>query len=486
MRSLLFILLLSAFSPRFIFGDDTFIKTFGGTDNEELYSGSLVPERGYIFWGYTKSFSTTMDGYIILLSEEGDLLAEKAIDLGGEELFKNGVGTPDGGFMAVGYIRKTGSDPLDVLVVKLDGKLEVQWSKILGGEQDDYGFSIQEAPDGNYIISGGTHSFGHGDEDVYLIKINGNGDTLWTATYGDTQEDEGRTCALDDKGNIYITAKTMFGFTPDMYMIKVDSIGSEVWLKTFSTMGWTEGYDVCMADTVIAYTGYGYWGGNYSHDMLLITMNAKGDTIFTNHFGGSDDDYAFSISPVHDGGYILAGKSLSFNLGQFDAILGRVDAKGQLTWLYGFGGEDEDIFWDVFETDDHHFLACGLTKTNTTGGADAYIVKTDSLGIVTGMEQKHSPEPNNYMLGQNYPNPFNPETVIPFTLKQTQSVTIEIYNNKGEKVKGWSDLTLEPGHHTVKWDGQDAKSRPVSSGVYFYRLLVQGKPMSVKKMILLR
>ena len=484
MKRYIFLLVFLIFSIQ-LFSANTFVKTIGGTDHDVVYNG-FVKGDAYYFFGYTYSFSSNMDGYVIKLSTDGTTITEKSIDLGKDELFRSAELTPEGEFLVIGYTRQDETSQTDVLVVKLSSDLQVQWSKTIGGPENDSGWEIKPTSDGNYIISGSTESFGAGDEDVYLIKINAEGDTLWTRTFGGTREDQGRGCDIDSQGSLIVAAKAVgLFFSPDMYMVKTDPQGSAIWLKTFATSGWTEGYDVCAVDTCVVFAGYGYWGSGYSHDMLLVKMNAHGDTMFTRHYGGTDDDYAFGICPTHDGGFVLTGKSHSFGY-SFDGFLCRVDQNGHLQWLYGFGGDEEDIFWNVFETTDHYFVAMGFTESNTAGGADAFIVKTDSLGLLTSLENPKFIVPQQMQLGQNYPNPFNPVTSIPFGLKKAQRVEIEIFNAIGKKIVILGGQKFSAGYHVLKWNGQDAKGAAQASGIYFYRLVVNGQVLGIKKMNLLR
>ncbi|MCK4694607.1 MAG: T9SS type A sorting domain-containing protein, partial [Candidatus Cloacimonetes bacterium] len=88
-------------------------------------------------------------------------------------------------------------------------------------------------------------------------------------------------------------------------------------------------------------------------------------------------------------------------------------------------------------------------------------------------------------LYQNYPNPFNPNTTINYQLPAVCKVQLSIYNIKGEKVKTLVKDKLEEGKHIAIWDGKDEQNKPVSSGIYFYKLKT-GENSMVRKMILLR
>ncbi|MDO9578302.1 MAG: T9SS type A sorting domain-containing protein [Candidatus Cloacimonadales bacterium] len=89
-------------------------------------------------------------------------------------------------------------------------------------------------------------------------------------------------------------------------------------------------------------------------------------------------------------------------------------------------------------------------------------------------------------LKNNYPNPFNPETTISFSIPDESKVNLFVYNIKGQKVKTLTDDIYEKGNHSVIWKGDDESGKSVSSGVYFYKLSVNGKSQSVKKCLLLK
>jgi len=120
------------------------------------------------------------------------------------------------------------------------------WTKTYGGENWDEGFSVQETSDSGYIITGRTNSFGVGQFDVYLIKTNANGDTLWTRTYGGINQDGGYSVQQTlDSGYIIVGMTASFGVdSGDVYLIKTDSIGDTIWTKTYGGIRYDCGYSV--------------------------------------------------------------------------------------------------------------------------------------------------------------------------------------------------------------------------------------------------
>ena len=109
-----------------------------------------------------------------------------------------------------------------------------------------------------------------------------------------------------------------------------------------------------------------------------------------------------------------------------------------------------------------------------------------SLSLLTGIaDATENDLPRRYRLEANYPNPFNPATVISYQLSVVSDVKLTIYNLLGEKVATLIDARQDAGRHQVRWDGRDRSGRPVSSGVYIYRLKA-GEFQQSRKMILLR
>ena len=98
----------------------------------------------------------------------------------------------------------------------------------------------------------------------------------------------------------------------------------------------------------------------------------------------------------------------------------------------------------------------------------------------------YSPEISEISLNRNYPNPFNPSTTISFSIPVESEVQLTIYNVKGQKVKTLTSDYFERGNHSVVWNGDDENKNQVSSGVYFYNLIVNGKNRAIKKCLLLK
>jgi len=92
---------------------------------------------------------------------------------------------------------------------------------------------------------------------------------------------------------------------------------------------------------------------------------------------------------------------------------------------------------------------------------------------------------NDFLLS-NYPNPFNPTTTISFSIPEEGKIELLVYNIKGQKVKTLLNDDLNEGDHSVAWYGVDESGNSVSSGVYFYNLIVNGKTKAIKKCLMMK
>ncbi len=141
--------------------------------------------------------------------------------------------TPDSGFIIAGETYSI-ANSYDVYLIRTDPKGMKLWSKRLGGRENDCGFSIMMTPDSGFIITGGTESFGAGDYDVYLIRTNSKGDTLWTKTYGGPGKDGGFSVKQTFDGGFIIAGFTAsFGAgSRDVYLIRTNINGDTKLTKT--------------------------------------------------------------------------------------------------------------------------------------------------------------------------------------------------------------------------------------------------------------
>jgi hypothetical protein len=238
--------------------------------------------------------------------------------------------TKDSGYIAVGATKSFGEGDEDVYLVRTDSHGEILWSKTYGGADQDFGWSVHEAPDG-FVLAGFTKSFGKGEFDFYLVKTNLDGESEWSETFGGEGSDRCWALALTSDGGFVLAGETTNSGKgkEDCFLVKTDSLGTLLWSQTY---------------------------------------------------GGEKGDRCFSVVQADDGGYVLAGQTYSEGAGDRDAYVIKTSALGELEWSKTFGGEASDVGHSVTRASDGSFVVTGYTTSFATMGDDPYLIKIDAQG----------------------------------------------------------------------------------------------------------
>jgi len=372
-------------------GDTLWTKTYGGINSDAGYSVQQTSDNGYIVAGETSSFGAgACDAYLIKTNSLGDTIWTKTYGGSGPDRAFSVVVDQYGYYAVAG---ETEVDRVcDFFVLKVDATNgDTLWSKTYGGSGNDYGFSITIDQDGYYLVTGETSSFGVGSFDFWVLKINSaNGDTIWTKTYGGSEYDYGRSIVVDQDGYYVVAGYTRsygVGTAPNFWILKINpSNGDTLWTKAYGgTSGEyllsvavdNDGYYVAAGETM------SYGAGNY--DLWLLKINpATGDTIWTKTYGGSDNEGQFSIAIDQNGYYAVSGYSQSFGAGDRDAWLLKINpATGDTIWTKTYGGSNNEYSFSISVDQDGYYMVTGETNSFGAGATDVWLLKIEA-GQTTG------------------------------------------------------------------------------------------------------
>ena len=361
-------------------------------------------DEGFIICGHSTSFASTPnllhEVFVVKTDVDGDTLWKNTY--GSDEFRVYGysiIETSEGDFVITGYNEDTTIvEEQDVTLLKIDNQGNQLWHKTYGGLANDQGFSVIETSDGGYAIIGETESFGNGGRDIYLIKTNADGDSLWTNTFGDVDRDNGYSI-VETPDNGFAIAGYIASQGNDIkeaYLIKTDANGMEEWSTSFGQSEYVAGASVMLANesgflltTYLDFSTYLIrvdengvqdWAkemtdlniisgssltnttdggiaiaGFFDGDAKLIKTNENGDILWSKKYGGVfHDDRTFSLCQIEDGGLALTGYTRSFGNGSLDVYLIRTDATGDVYNSFVQGNVYYDIAEDcTFSTGDY-------------------------------------------------------------------------------------------------------------------------------------
>jgi len=263
------------------------------------------------------------------------------------------------------------------------------WNHTFGGVSYDEGYSVQQTSDGGYIITGATLSFGAGNWDVWLIKTDSSGNEEWNSTFGGTDYDRGYSVQqTNDDGYIITGCTHSFGAGYfDVWLIKTDSNGIEEWNYTFGGSSEDWGYSVQQTnDSGYIIAGYTNSYGAGGSDVWLIKTDSNGIEEWNYTFGGISYDRGRSVQQTNDDGYIITGNTVSYDSDDTgcDVWLIKTDSNGIIEWHQTFGGSGTknkfDIGYSVQQTDEGGYIIAGDTEIYQVAMADFLLIKTDSNG----------------------------------------------------------------------------------------------------------
>jgi hypothetical protein len=291
--------------------------------------------------------------------------------------------TTDGGYIIVGYTSSYGAGDYDVWLVKIDAAGNKAWDRTFGGIGGDVGTSVRQTTDGGYIVTGHTASYGAGYMDAWLIKTDSSGNETWDKTFGGPSSDYGSSVQQTTDGGYIIVGHTAsYGAGgDDVWLVKTDASGNKVWDKTFGGTGADHGASVQQTSDggyIIAGFTKSYGVGGY--DVWLVKTDAAGIDVWDRTWGGTADDYGASVQQTFDGGYIVTGTNNSYRAGVADVFLIKTDAVGNTAWEKTFGGSNLDFSNSVQQTTDGEYIITGSTSSYGAGADDIWLLKIDASG----------------------------------------------------------------------------------------------------------
>ena len=320
-----------------------------------------------------------------------------------------------------------GADGFNFWLIKTDANGDSLWSRTFGGSPNETCVSVKQAPDSGYVLAGNTQLYNSDVHDVWLIKTDMNGDSIWGRVFDGWEDDYCASLQIASDGGCVLA-----------------------------------GYTSSFAN-----------GGNRNY--WLIKTDANGDSLWSHIYGGNGDDECQALEKTSDGGYILGGFTTSYGAGGKDIWMLKTNADGDSLWSRTFGTNLSELFNDIQQTSDGGYIL--LAKYGIASEPQGFwLLKTGPER--TPIDPSSALQPSSFNLSA-YPNPFNPSTTLCFTVPREMQISLDVFDLTGRKVESLFSGTAEPGEHSINWTCPTC-----ASGMYFSRLQAEGQTVQRKLLLL--
>jgi hypothetical protein len=339
--------------------------TYGGAGNDKAKAVIQTNDEGYAIAGYTDSVGPGNGNYyfwIVKTDKYGNMIWNRTYVESFSGQASSLVQTSDGGYAVGG-----GTGYSDFLLVKTDSNGNLEWNQTYGDSSFEFATCLVQTPDGGYALAGckGFSATGFQSLDFWLVKTDMYGNMMWNKTIGRSARDSANSLIQVSDGGYALAGFSgspyLLGLS-DFWLVKTDSSGNVEWDCSFGeTDSNEEIYSLVeTSDKGFALAGFTDSFGAGGNDFWLVKVDRTGDVEWNRTYGGVSYDDGYSLVETSNGGFALAGSTLSFGEGDADFWLVKTDADGNVLWNQTYGGENYDIAYSLVQASDGGFALAGF------------------------------------------------------------------------------------------------------------------------------
>ncbi len=394
------------------------------------------------------------------------------------------IQTHDNGFALTGISSMRAGTRWDFGLVRTDQNGNELWARSYGTDSMDYCNDVVECDDGGFLLIGPTEYFEAGGSNLLIVRTDTEGDSLWATILGWPGFERCNAVIRTSDGGYAIGGSNTFNHSMNFWLVKLESDGDTLWTKSYGREDRQEECFVLLetedADLVLA--GNTYMPGPPEHDFMIIKTNLDGDSLWSKTFGGDDTEYCRDMIQTHDGGFALSGVTFSLCEGNNCFWLVRTDSAGDSLWTRAYSGEYLSDCNSIIETSDRGLAMAGygsgaqsllrltsegdslwtFTSFEEYGARCNKVIQTEDRGFVLAGEimsldgnynqdfllVKSSPDPvsvsdpnfihhpSSFILS-SFPSPFNSSTFVSFQTPFSGVARASLTDIAGREVRGW-------------------------------------------------
>ncbi len=319
-------------------------KTFGGENNDEGFDVISTSDGGFLFVGYSWSFGNEQEVYAIKTDFNGTITWEKTFGGSMWDVGEAVIELREGGFLIAGHSNspKISSGNSDIYLIKIDNQGNIIWEKGYGNLEfpnHEWAYDVNQVPDGGFLVVGGRDRYDKGSKNALIIRIDKNGDLIWEKEFLSSGNLNQVIYSINDNNNgkYFICSTENSLSNPDLYqpkIFKIDIEGNIDWSRTLLANG-------------------------KEYHRFQSTQTKNGDVVIVG----------------------TSGRKVARGYDE-DAFMVRLDGKGNIIWSSPYGTYDNDDWgWSVFETVTNNLIFIGSTKSFGASLFDIFLFGTNSEGV---------------------------------------------------------------------------------------------------------
>src|SRR5688572_20213410 len=372
------------------YGISVFQKRYGGNKEDIGYKIIPEPDSGYVIAGVTKSFGNgSNDALLMKINKRGVVLWSKTVGGANDDEFVNVTRTVDGGYIAIGTSKSFGNAAGDILLAKFDNSGNLSWSKRYnaGTVNGERGAAVVQTSDKGYVI-GGTHNFAPGTANGFMMKTDSLGIVLWNKVFdlgsSDTMDD-----LVNDNDTILATGLYYGATFHDGYVMKVNSSnGSLYWSKGYDINSRNNGF-IEIFKTIGGYLINTFDNASFSvldYRIIPLKIDGNGNVLLVKNLDvpGQALPHYGSLGPTADGGFVAATSGLTAG----DIFIHKINAAGNLSWSKKYIRPGNEFIFEIMPAVGGGFIGVGLhnSQPSIADSTNLLVIKTDTTGGTPGCD----------------------------------------------------------------------------------------------------
>ena len=359
-------------------------KTFGTKNDEVSLSIKQTKDKKFIIVANSSVYGvggvTSSKILLIKFDKNKQIIWQKILKNKTLKYVTSLIVTDEGDFIILGKNLKKDRGSANIFIMKTNSDGKTIWEKTFGGEGNDYPESITKSKDGGFVIAGVTNSYGNGEADIWILKIDDNGEKIWSKFIGGVFDDFSKTI-ITTKGGNYIFAGSLqksANGEPELLLIKLNKKGKIIWKKSVDEIA---GSIVSTKDKGFISIGSKNVFRNLVYNTYVTKFNRHGEKMWQRVLRGNYK----SIKKTPNENFFLIGKSKGFNA---DLKMLKIDQNGNEIWSQTIGGDKDDVATDIVMNSDGDYILVGNTNSYGRGLYDIWVIRFNEDWIKTDLKKE--------------------------------------------------------------------------------------------------